>query len=40
MAKPVWPPAGMPMHAAPVQPSVPIAKPAVTQPVPASSEYY
>jgi len=39
MANPVWPPAGIPMPGAPVQPSLPIAKPAVTLPVPASSEY-
>jgi len=39
MANPVWPPVGIPMPGAPVQTSLPVAKPVVTQPVPASSEY-
>jgi len=45
---PVWPPAGIPMPGAPVQPPVPIArpaatqalaKPAATQSLPVSSKY-
>jgi len=36
----VWPPTGLPMPGAPVQPSVPVAKPSVTQSVPAASSEY
>ena len=36
----VWPPTGLPMPGAPVQPSVPVAKPNVTQSVPAASSEY
>jgi len=40
MPNPVWPPSGIPIHGAPVHPSVPVAKPVapVTQSVPVSSE--
>lgn len=38
MPNPVWPPAGIPVPGAPVQPSMPVAKPPVTHSVPASSK--
>lgn len=38
LPNPVWPPSGVSMPGAPMQPSVPVAKPVVTQPVPVSSE--
>lgn len=39
MPNPVWPPTGIPMPVTAVQPSVPVAKPAATQPLPVSSKY-
>lgn len=39
MPNPVWPPVGIPMPGAPVQPNVPVTKPAVIQSLPASSKY-
>jgi len=40
MPNPVWPPAGIPMPGAPVQPSLPpVPKPAVTQSLPVTGEY-
>jgi len=41
LPNPVWPPSGMPIPGAPVQPTVPVAKPvpAVAQPVPVSSKH-
>lgn len=38
MPNPVWPPTGIPMPGTAVQPAVPVAKPATTQSLPASSE--
>lgn len=37
LPNPVWPPSGVSMPGAPMQPSVPVAKPVVTQSVPVSS---